>query len=462
MSHCVTLRIAGSLVAGLLALPLHAQETRASQVDLASIWNDATFQRQFVGAYGINAEVEPRVTADEVKILEKVRPLMAENLAKAEAILLKAMEPDCSAMLDQTLGSIRFQLDKLPEALQSYQRAVEKFPSFRRAWRNVGHLHARNGDYDEAIHAFTRMIELGGGDSSSYGMLGAVYAAKEDYQAAEVAYRNALLLEPDNSDWRLRLTRCVFLEKKYPDAAALLDGLIQRYPDKPEFWQLQAETFLGMGEPLRAAENLEALDLLGKASVDYLFKLGDIYLSEELPDLAGSAYARAIEADTGTNLPRSLQAVERLAARGGTAQARALIAGMRTRSGPEPSEDDRRRLLELDARLGMSEGGSSPEMVALLEEIVALDPLDGEALMLLGQHHAKNGEPDRALLYYQRAGNVESFEGRAKLQEAQVLIRLQRYSDAVPLLRRCQELEPRDDVARLLEQVERFARSARR
>src|SRR5882672_1603819 len=249
-----------------LTMAVLSGATRADdKSDIAAIWNDPTFQKQFIGAYGINADIEPRVTPDEVKILEKLRPLMATDLPKAETTLIKAMKPDCSAILDFTLGGIQFQQDRMAEALASYQKAVTKFPSFRRAWRNVGLINARNGKFDDAIHSFTRMIELGGGDSYSYGLLGFAYASKQDYQAAEVAYRNALLLQPENAEWRLGLTRCVFKQNKYEDAAALLDVLIERYPDNADFWMLQAQTYLGMKLPLKAAENLEAVDRLGKS-----------------------------------------------------------------------------------------------------------------------------------------------------------------------------------------------------
>jgi hypothetical protein len=42
-----------------------------------------------------------------------------------------------------------------------------------------------------------------------------------------------------------------------------------------------------------------------------------------------------------------------------------------------------------------------------------------------------------------------------------VLVGLARYADAVPLLRRSQEIKPRDDIARYLEQVERNAKAKR-
>lgn len=435
------------------------------QSDIAAIWNDPTFQKQFVGTYGINSEIEPRVTPDEVKILEKIRPLMANDLPKAEETLRKQMKPDCSAVLDFTLGGIAFQQDKISDALTNYKKAVEKFPSFRRAWRNLGLIHARNGNYDDAIRAFTKMIELGGGDGYSYGLLGFAYASKQDFQAAEASYRNALLLQPDNTEWRLGLTRCVFRQEKFEDAAALLDGLIERYPEKADFWLLQAQTYLGMKQPLKAAEDLEAVDLLGKATVDSMHTLGDIYITENLMDLAARAYRRAIDVDAKQPIARPLRAAELLAARGALPQARQVASHIREVWGDggqnQMEEADRRKLLKLEARLSMAEGVDSPETAGVLEEIVKLDPLDGEALILLGQHYARQNEPDRAIFYYERAESLEAFEVNAKVRHAQALVGMGRYADAVPLLRRAQEIKPRDDIARYLEQVDRIAKSRR-
>ena len=42
-----------------------------------------------------------------------------------------------------------------------------------------------------------------------------------------------------------------------------------------------------------------------------------------------------------------------------------------------------------------------------------------------------------------------------------MLVSRSKYGEAVPLLRRAQELNPREDVARYLEQVERVARAQR-
>jgi len=444
-----------------LGFVLTTTQLLRAQGEVDSIWQDAAFQRSFVGGYGINAEIEPRVTKDEVAVLEKVRPMMAEALAKAEEVLKKHITAESSAMLDFTLGGIQFQQDRLPESLENHRLAVAKFPSFRRAWRNLGFIHSRLGNHDETIRSFTKFVELGGGDAYAYGLLGYAHAQKQDYQPAEAAFRNALLLQPENTQWRLGLVQCVLKQQKFEDATALLHVLIARYPDKSEFWLYQAHALMGLKQPLKAAENLEVVERLGKATLDSLFTLADIYLTEGLPHLAAPAYLRAIARDDRQPIARPMRAAESLAARGLLPQARIVAQAIREKMAKNLDAADQRRLLKLEARFSMAEGDGTPEVVALLEEIVKLDPLDGEALLLLGKHYGKKGQPDRAIFYYERAASIEAFEVEAKVRHAQVLVGMSRCGEALPLLRRAQQVKPREEIARYLEQVERVARTQR-
>ena len=446
--------------AGTVAAPLCAQSGVPAD-ELKRIWDDPVFQKQFLSAYGVNSNIEPRIPDIEVEILEKVRPFMADNLPKAEETLRAEIKPDCSATLDFTLGSICFQQDKLEPALECYKRAVEKFPNFRRAYRNIGLINVRLQKYDAAIAAFTRMVELGGADAYSYGLLGFCHASRQDFQPAEAAYRSALLLQPENTEWRLGLTRCVFKQGKFADAASLLDVLIAAYPEKTDFWMLQTQAFLGLKEPIKAAGNLEALHALGKSNFDTMQTLGDIYVGENLLDLATSAYLRAIQVDPKQPVSRSIRSAEVLASRSAIDSAQQIIAAAQKAAGDAITEDDRRKVLKMKARLAMTSGGGDAETALVLEEIVKLDPLDGEALMLLGQHYARNGEPDKGIFYYERAAGIESFEANAKVRHAQTLVTMGRYADALPLLRRAQEIRPCEDVARYIEQVDRIAKARR-
>ncbi len=150
-----------------------------------------------------------------------------------------------------------------------------------------------------------------------------------------------------------------------------------------------------------------------------------------------------------------------LASRGSLIQAREVATHLKEVWGKDVQEIDHRKLLKLEARLNMADGSENTETVKILEEIIKLDPLDGEALMLLGQHYSRQNEPDRAIFYYERASSIDAFEVKAKIRHAQVLVSMSRYGDAIPLLRRVQEIKPLDDIARYLEQIERIAKTKR-
>ncbi|MBZ0254926.1 tetratricopeptide repeat protein, partial [bacterium] len=120
-------------------------------------------------------------------------------------------------------------------------------------------------------------------------------------------------------------------------------------------------------------------------------------------------------------------------------------------------DGDRKDILKLRARLAVADG-TAEEEVKVLEEIVKLDPLDGEALILLGQNCNRNGQPEKAIFYYERAANIEEFEADAKVRHAQLLVSQGKYAEALPLLRRAQLVNPRENIQEYLEQVERVAK----
>jgi tetratricopeptide (TPR) repeat protein len=445
----------------MVAMLMVATGVHASRADVSTgFWRDPEFQKQFMGSYGFRTEVEPRVTAVEFQEMEKVLMLMTNDLNKAaeKLVAIIAAHKESNAIYHFTLANIYFQQDKLDPAAEQYQLSIKLFPSFLRAHKNLGMIHARNQRFAETIKSLTRVVELGGGDGLTYGLLGFAYSSTEDYVSAESAYRLALMLQPSSLDWKMGLARAIYKQEKYPETIALTNELIGKYPDKIDFWLLQANAFIGMNQPLRAAQNFEILDRMGQATADSLNTLGDIYVNDNQLDLAARAYARAFEADATRKAARPIRAAEILVARGGLTQARLVMAQLKTLRTEPMEEADRMKLLKIEARLAVAEGQGG-DAANVLEEIVKLDPLDGEALILLGQHCARTNEPERAIFYYERAASLERFEAEAKVRHAQVLVSQSRYQDALPLLRRAQEVKPRDDVGRYLEQVERVARS---
>jgi len=463
--HLLLVAVLG-LAAAAAAAPLAAKK-KAQPVDedapvaaapSGDFWQDPTFRKQFLGSYGFQAEIEPRVSAVEREKMEEVLPLLSTDTAAAAEKLESLITPDSTAVFDFTLGNIYFEQEDLTKAADCYRRAILKFPSFRRAYKNLGLIQVRSGEFDDAIESLSKVIELGEASGRTFGLLGYAYGSTEHYVAAESAYRNAMLFEPDVLDWKLGLTKAVLKQDKYPEAIALLDELIARYPERSDFWLFQANAYIGTDQPLKAAENYEVVQRLGKATAASLQNLGDIYVNEGLWDLAVRAYGFLLDQDAARNSAAVLSRVEVLAQRGALEPAGTLLARLEKTGALATDPEARRKALKLQARLAVA-GDHGAEAVPVLEQIVALDPLDGEALMLLGRHYADSDEKERAILYYERAGSIEGYEADAKVRLAQLLVDQSRYKEAIPLLKRAQEIRPRDDVASYLEQLERAART---
>jgi tetratricopeptide (TPR) repeat protein len=452
-----TRRVAAVLAALVLGLA-RARAADAPSEPSPGLWKDPAFQKAFLGSYGVQSELEPKMTQIEVLAMQKVLPLMDTDPEAAARKLKGLAKPNASGVFDFTLGNLAFSKDQPEEAAAHYRTAIGKFPNFRRALRNLGLIQVRLGQYDDAVRSLSRVIELGGGEGLTYGLLGYSYAATGHSMSAESSYRNAVLLQPDLLDWKVGLAQTLLKQQKHADAAALCGELLERYPDRTDLWLLQAGAYVGMGQPLKAAENYEILRRMGKGTVASLATLGDIYVNEGLWDLAASAYGAALDADPQQDAARPLRWIAVLAQRGATAQARALADRCKTTYGDRLDAAARKDLLKQEARIAATDGADAEALTAL-QEIVALDPLDGEALLLLGQHYTRADDLEQAQFYYERAESLEPFEAEAKVRRAQILVRQSKYKDAIPLLKRAQELKPRDDVARYLEQVERLART---
>lgn len=424
-----------------------------------AIWNDPAFQDRFARSYIAETEIEPRVDREERDTMRKVMKFIAANETDEAADLLQHERGDrASAVFDFTLANLFFQAEELDHAAAAYEVAVGKHPKFRRAWGNLGMVYFRQAAYAKALPALTRVIELGGADALTYGLIGYSYASLGNSYAAESAYRMAVLLDPDTLDWKKGLVTSLFRQERFADAAALCDQLIRDTPDRAEFWLLQANAYIGLEKPMKAAQNYELVDRLGGSTADSLNMLGDIYLNEGLFDLAVRNYVRAMAKDDNGILERPIRAARALTRRGALDETRDLLERMDDLRGATMSAAERKELLKLRALVAVADGAGDEE-VRVLEEVVALDPLDGEALILLAEHSRRTGDTSKAIFYFERAEGLEAHEAEAKLKHAQLLVGEGRYADAVPLLKRVQALDPRDSVQDYLEQVERIAKS---
>ncbi len=422
----------------------------------STFWRDASFRRRFNESYIAETDIEPAINLIERDLIQQVYDLMSnERQPEALALLETNRGPAASAALDMFVGNLHFGQEKFEEAAAAYEVAVTKHPKFRRAWSALGQTYFRVKNMAGAIRALTRAIETGASNSLNFGLLGFCYLASENSLSAESAYRMAILLDPQTDDWKTGLVRCFAKQRRHADVVAMCGEMLAVNPERAELWEMQARAYFMLNEPMRAAENYEMLDRMGKLSASNLINLGDIYVSQELFDIAVSTYLRGLEKDPALSPDRAIRAARVVFNRGARDESRTLVAGIE-KARPELETEQRKEVLRLRARMSVADGATD-EQARALEEIVTLDPLDGEALILLGQHAARGGDLDKAVLFYERAAGIEAFEADAKKSHGQLLVGQGRHSEALLLLRRAQSLKPSESLAKYVEAIERLS-----
>jgi Tfp pilus assembly protein PilF len=422
-------------------------------------WNTSQLQSRFAESYAPHGDVEPTINAAERDLFRDLMPIIRSNPQTAVQRLLPFVTKDASAAVDFTLANLYFQLGQNVEAANAYRQAIAKFPTFRRAYMNMGLLLVRMGNFDDARSALARAIELGAIDGNSYGLLGYCHLQMRQPTSAEAAYRVAIMFQPDNTDWQLGLAQSLLSQRRNAEAAALFGEQIAKNPDRGDLWLFQANAFIAMNEPMLAAANFEIYNRMQSPEADILNTLGDIYLRQGNAEMALDAYLKSISTKPDQSIGRIVQASRILIQRRDYPRATAILEHVNNTMNLR-EEADKLEVLKLQSQLALSTG-KDEKALKILEEIVKIDPMNGEALLLLARAFSQSNRIAEAEFTYQNAIGISAVEVDAKIQFGQFLVNQQRYSEAVQYLREAQSLRPRDNVESYIEQVERLARMRR-
>lgn len=449
--------IATLSLAGFAATSIFGQSSQVATI-AGQLWNDQTFVKEFLGSYGFLAGYEPQISDEEKEALRSLIDLIKVSPKVAIQQLEPQITSESSAAFDFILANLYFQDGNLAKAEQYYKNAVVKHPDFRRAYKNLGLVQVQNGDYKSSIATISKAMELGEVDGRAYGLLGYGYLTEERYYPAEAAYRQAILMQPENKDWKVGLAQCLLQTERYPDAIALFDTLIKDNPDNADYWLLQSNAYIGNDDSLAAAKNIEIVRRMGQADLSTLTLLGDIYMNNNVPDLALNAYLAAVEVATPEDSKALVRAADLLTRTTNYDQAAAMIAKSRSTLGEALQDADDLTLLTMEAKIARA-AGEDDKAAEILVKIIERDALNGDAIIELANYYADSGDMPKAINRFQQAEKIEAFERDALVAHAQARVRNGEYKEAVPLLRRALQIKSDRNLADYTDRVERAARS---
>jgi tetratricopeptide (TPR) repeat protein len=325
---------------------------------------------------------------------------------------------------------------------------VKRFPSFLRAWVNLGALYYSTERYPEAIPCLSKAVVLGDRDSTTFGMLGYCLEKVGNVVSAEMAYMQALSGDPSNTDWKESLLRICVAGKQFPRAESLVKNIIKERPTDVQFWLVYANILISEGRKLDATVLLETAVGMGVANTEELSLLGDLYADQGLVPEATGTYGKVVAVSSEVGEPKLLRFAEVLISDGKLKEAQDVLAGL----SPKISPSGRVELLQDRADI-LAAQKRWPEARHELEGLLALAPLNGRALLSLGRAYAAEDDLPRASFAFESASQVSGTAYMACLELANIELKSRHYPRAVDYLEKALNIQKTDAVEDYLARV---------
>ncbi|MCY1030751.1 tetratricopeptide repeat protein [Corallococcus sp. BB11-1] len=313
------------------------------------------------------------------------------------------------------------------------------------------YLYAQDGN--RAVTRLQRYLalrpeKLAGNDFQIHELLGKAHLLRRDTPAARAAFEKSQAGRQESAPAQIGLAAVLEMEGRVPEARALLERLVTKFPQVAEPKERLARLYLSAGDVPRAEAQALALVKLGGTPAAHLL-LGDVRLAQKQPAQAETEFRKVLQLQPGLLM-------------GQIAVGKALQAQSRHEEAIQFLETAVKAgggSLELWATLGSvnRRAGRFQRAVEVHRRVVEMAPRQALGWMLLGADHFATGQWDQAIEDYSGALQVEPNHPGAKQWLARALAHrardragTQRMDDAMRDLRRAYDLDRSVPMARRL------------
>ncbi len=381
-----------------------------------------------------------------------LEPVVAAQIEQARTALqaLQGQSAD-AAELSAGYGELGklyqvYGLDELAEIC--YRNALSLDPDAYDWNYYLAYLYEQAGRAEEALRYYRIAADLHPEPALAETRIGDLHYLQGRHEEAKAAYLRALFLQPGASALLARLGELALEEQRFELAIKYLSNVLAANPEANRLYYSLGMAQRGLGQEQAARESLALSGPVGVKPPDALidelqtlvrgerlyllqgklaYSMGDYERAEQdfraaLDSNPDSARARINLGSTLAILGRPAEAVEEYR------QALAL----------EPDNlTARYNLGHILVKAG--QGGAAAEH---LEPVLAAKPEDAEAQELMAQAREQQGDVDAALEHYKQAVRLNQRAEGSWMGGAQLLVRLERYAEAVNVLEQAHRVLP--------------------
>ncbi|HEY5759141.1 MAG TPA: tetratricopeptide repeat protein [Steroidobacter sp.] len=344
-----------------------------------------------------------------------------------------------NAQLLTVRGAAKAQQGDLKGAFEDAEVAARLAPSDEYAIALLASLYRQNSRADDAIQVVSVGIERVPESVDLRVVLADLLMAQQRTKEAETQLKKVVELQPEDLSHRYRLARFYMLAKDVPAAEQAMRDAIKVQPDSVEPKVALADLLASNGEVAKAETELKKFAAEEKDGAGMQLALARFYESQRKTDDAQRVYGEVIKAQE--TRPDGLIARNRLAAlllakqdvKGATVLVEEVLA-------ENPRDND---ALNLRGNMSLSRG-DAPAAIADLRSVLRDQPSSAPVQRALARAHLLNKEPALAEETLRSAVQSNPNDKALRSELAQFLTQSGRPEQARPVLEQLVKDSPKD------------------
>jgi len=387
----------------------------------------------------INRSTTTRTDADNENVVNLLREaaqlIQTGRVAEAEVILRRALAAaPRNADAHNLLGIVLDQRGLAEEAEREYRTVLRLNPKAISALANLGVLLAHTKRPVEAIETLESVLRLVPGHPQATINLGLLYASQGEYKRAEDFLARANTLQPQTFDILYQLGVSLYYLKRFDEAGNALEAASALSTTDAEPFYFLGLIASARGQDEVAGELWEKAITLRPNYAEPNFMLGELLSKRNLLGAAKDHYERALQLDPSQPAHHIRLGVTQLLL-GNFIQSLQILQSAAERF-PKIAE------LHYFAAIAARGLGDYELALSELAKSLSLQPNSADGLALSGAINLDRGNFAEAEKLFRRALEVNQEHFNATYDLGRLLIKTQRYAEALPLLQRAAELHP--------------------
>jgi tetratricopeptide (TPR) repeat protein len=188
--------------------------------------------------------------------------------------------------------SLKGEYDK---AIEAFSKAIELKPDFVAAYNNRGIAYYRKGQFDKAIENYNKAIALDPNNADIYYNRGLAYERKEQFDKAIENYNKAIALDPNDIVMCFQLGQAYYLSEMYNETIETLTKCLNIDRTAVNLYFLIGRSYIGLKHYDKAVEAFENYIRLTTNSLRGHFSLGSALFRLSKYNEAIESYKKSLQ-----------------------------------------------------------------------------------------------------------------------------------------------------------------------